>query len=304
MTAEVGVLNRIGVALAADSAVSIGYEADKIWTSADKLFQLAHSAPVGIMVYGNAAFVGIPWETVVKEFRADLADTRFDHLQEYADHFFSFLAKNRKLFPLPSQDLVVSALVTGLFHFVRDTMRDRLTKEAEERDGLSEDEIAPIVDDVVSKFLHNIRDQSRLAGFDKTTVDRIRRRYGSDVRRFREDTFGSLPITSGTSRKIASIALEMLTRRYLGPAQSGVVIAGFGEREGMPSLFGFDIEEMASNAPRYFQTKEHQITLQNGAVIVPFAQQETVHAFLRGVDVSLASHMRHSTSTLDRKSVV
>lgn len=89
MTAEVGVLNRVGVALAADSAVSIGREANKIWTSADKLFHLSRSAPVGIMVFGNANFVGIPWETVVKEFRRELADSRFDQLEQYADRFFS-----------------------------------------------------------------------------------------------------------------------------------------------------------------------------------------------------------------------
>ena len=48
VTAEVGVLNSIGVALAADSAVSIGREAEKIYTSADKIFScraLRQSAP-------------------------------------------------------------------------------------------------------------------------------------------------------------------------------------------------------------------------------------------------------------------
>lgn len=39
MTAQVAVLNTIGVALAADSAVTLG-AASKVYTSADKLFQL------------------------------------------------------------------------------------------------------------------------------------------------------------------------------------------------------------------------------------------------------------------------
>ena len=49
MTAEVAVLNRIGVALAADSAVTVGSASNKIYTSADKLFQLTSSAPVGVL---------------------------------------------------------------------------------------------------------------------------------------------------------------------------------------------------------------------------------------------------------------
>ncbi len=52
MTAEIGVMNRLGVALAADSAVTIGGDARKVYSSADKLFQLSLGAPVGVMVYG------------------------------------------------------------------------------------------------------------------------------------------------------------------------------------------------------------------------------------------------------------
>ena len=66
MTAEVAILNRIGVALAADSAATIGRgRGGKIYSSADKLFQLSHSDPVGVMVYGNANFIGVPWETII-----------------------------------------------------------------------------------------------------------------------------------------------------------------------------------------------------------------------------------------------
>lgn len=61
MTAEVAIANKQAVALAADSAVSIGPSADKIYTTALKIFQLAEGAPVGIMVSGAAEFLGIPW---------------------------------------------------------------------------------------------------------------------------------------------------------------------------------------------------------------------------------------------------
>src|SRR5262245_38355492 len=99
MTAEVAVMNRIGVALAADSAVTIGREANKIYTSADKLFQLSDEAPIGIMVYGNANFVGVPWETIIKAYRSRLGSTRFDKVEEYGQHLISYLTNNADLFP-------------------------------------------------------------------------------------------------------------------------------------------------------------------------------------------------------------
>ena len=54
MTCEVAVMNTRGIALAADSAVTLG-DGQKIYHSAEKLLQLAPSAPVGIMTFGSAA---------------------------------------------------------------------------------------------------------------------------------------------------------------------------------------------------------------------------------------------------------
>lgn len=62
MTAEIGILNRQGVALAADSAVTLGLNGkQKVLNSANKLFNLIKGHPVGLMVYGNGNFLGIPW---------------------------------------------------------------------------------------------------------------------------------------------------------------------------------------------------------------------------------------------------
>jgi len=67
MTAEIAILNCEAIALAADSAVTmIGTSGEKIFTSANKLFTLSKYHPVGIMIYGNALFMGVPWETIIK----------------------------------------------------------------------------------------------------------------------------------------------------------------------------------------------------------------------------------------------
>ena len=79
MTAEVAILNASGVALAADSAVTIGR---KVYNSVNKLFTLSKHHPVGIMVYNSANVMTFPIETVVKYFRSELQDRSFDTLDE------------------------------------------------------------------------------------------------------------------------------------------------------------------------------------------------------------------------------
>ena len=95
MTAEVAAMNKHAIALAADSAVTIPYEMGrKIFTSASKIFSLSKYHPVGVMVYGNAAFMGAPWETVIKSYRNQLNRQSFKTIDEYATNFFDFIDKD------------------------------------------------------------------------------------------------------------------------------------------------------------------------------------------------------------------
>jgi hypothetical protein len=69
MTAEIAVMNRVAIALAADSAAtSMHGNVAKIYDSADKLFNLDNTCPVGAMIYGGSAFLSLPWELVIKQF--------------------------------------------------------------------------------------------------------------------------------------------------------------------------------------------------------------------------------------------
>lgn len=55
MTAEIAILNKSAVALAADSAVTISTPTGpKIYDSVNKLFVLIKGRPVGVMLYDSA----------------------------------------------------------------------------------------------------------------------------------------------------------------------------------------------------------------------------------------------------------
>lgn len=91
MTAEVAILNREAVAMAADSALTLGGTVGKVYNSANKLFALSRLEPVAVMVYGGGSFEGIPWATVVKEYRRHLAAGTSDTMEEYASDFITYL---------------------------------------------------------------------------------------------------------------------------------------------------------------------------------------------------------------------
>ena len=123
MTAEIVIMNREAVALAADSAVSLmagpGESPQKIFTSAEKIFELSREHAACIMVYNNAAFMGIPWQTLITMYRTTLPDTPFDTLEEYSKHFIGFLTGEEGLIPESVQQRFFVDGVYRTFLFIR-----------------------------------------------------------------------------------------------------------------------------------------------------------------------------------------
>ena len=91
MTAIVGVLNKHAIAVAADSAETVG-DGLKIYDKANKIFTLSKHHPVGIAIYNNAAFNSlIPWEIIIKMYRRQLGERPFNTLKEYVNDFIQYL---------------------------------------------------------------------------------------------------------------------------------------------------------------------------------------------------------------------
>lgn len=91
MTAEIAILNRRAAALSADSAVTIT-QTGKIYNSADKIFELTTSDPIGLMVYNSLDYMGIPLDVIIKTFReSPRCAPHFHNIFDAASAFFDFL---------------------------------------------------------------------------------------------------------------------------------------------------------------------------------------------------------------------
>ena len=90
MSAGICIMNKNAIALAADSAVTIGQHL-AIHNSANKLFALSKVAPVGIIIYSSAELMSVPMEIIIKQYKRDLAQKTFDTLDEYVDDFIAYL---------------------------------------------------------------------------------------------------------------------------------------------------------------------------------------------------------------------
>src|ERR1700730_8180580 len=109
MTAEVALLNKSAIALAADSATTVTYwdknePKTRYFKGANKVFNLSRRRPVGVMTYASANLQGVPWEIIIKAYREYLGPKSHDHLSGYADDFVEFIASNAAIFPADVQE--------------------------------------------------------------------------------------------------------------------------------------------------------------------------------------------------------
>jgi hypothetical protein len=86
MTCEICVMNRHAAVLAADSASTVtrwvdGTVETRYFKGANKIFQLSHHQPVGVMIFNAADLLNVPWEILLKTFRDTLADKTFNSLE-------------------------------------------------------------------------------------------------------------------------------------------------------------------------------------------------------------------------------
>jgi hypothetical protein len=293
MTAEIVIMNREAVALAADSAVSLmagpGDRPQKIFTSADKIFELTRDHAACIMIYNNAAFMGIPWQTLITIYRATLPDSPFDTLEEYARHFIDFLTKEEGLIPESVQQRFFVDGVYRTFLFIRYLIQQNASAVLAEKGQISEEEIRGITATIIDDIFGKLSEAPYGPTMDDAYAKELAEAYGEWIVRAASEVFERIPLTPDLAQKLSLMAVLFYVKSLEGfePLErdfSGVVFAGFGMRDLFPSMQAFLVEGMIKKHLKHLEVEKNQVGFENGAIIIPFAQREMVDIFMSGLD--------------------
>src|SRR5215467_14096566 len=172
MTAEIAILNRNAVAMAADSAVTLQLPGgQKIYNTVNKLFMLSKYRPVGVMVYGAGEFMRIPWETIIKMYRADLYNKRFEELEAYAADFINFFQRENILFPSDLQnESTLDCLQHGFSHLRRDIDKE-VQSIIKSIGSIDEVQVKSLVKDKLSQFVADLEKLENLPSFEPDDIE-------------------------------------------------------------------------------------------------------------------------------------
>jgi hypothetical protein len=304
MTAEIAILNRNGVALAADSAGTLVLPSGpKLTNTERKLFRLSKYAGVGVMVYGASQLMGVPWETIIKTYRQDLKAKTYEHLEDYASDFMSFLEREELLFPAELQYSYAGMCIEAGFRTLRNEIDEEVNRITSSAGSIKDDQIKTVIRENSLKFLEEVEKSEYLHGFGADDVDRFTKSPDTTrmIQAILEKVFANVPIGELADR-FQRTGVLMLCNQYLDPQVSGVVVAGFGERDIFPALVSFECDGVVNKKLRRVGTSRVKIgTELTGEItgsIRPFAQREMVDRFMNGIDGQYRKFVDNSVSAL------
>lgn len=290
MTCEVAVANKLGIALAADSAATFtqsGTGARTYATGANKIFQLAEFDPVGCMIFNNSALAGIPWELLLKDYRSQRRDP-LPTIKNYSDDFREYVEGGRSsgLIPAPVRELSTATAVLHASNHVLNRILATV-KVMHDKQGIS-------IPDAIDGTIEFARlDSGEGAISDQLTsegLDTVKTKHSSSVRAFVERRFAE-PQNSHLSGQIDNnriVDLIFATLFYkpfevLDGAYTGLVFAGYGRDQYLPScvstkVYGFLGEKLLFENGDGFEM-EHT---GRSCYITPFATRSMVETFMLG----------------------
>ncbi|WP_128933999.1 hypothetical protein [Bradyrhizobium zhanjiangense] len=281
MTAEVCLMNRLAIVLAADSATTVTHWAERgseqrYFKGANKIFQLSDHHPVGLMIFDSADILRVPWEIVVKTFRQELEKKSFNSLADYAAEFFSFLEKSPRLFPIEVQKLV--------FLDAARSAALRLVTRADTPGQSPADRLAE-TDAMISARLVELSAKSLPANIPQEHVDQTIALWRDDlIKLFDEwkDAFASsFPSDLAAFAELGILEVFKNPEQQMGA--TGLVFAGFGDHDIFPGFAEYRSSGILAGKHVATETKRVSITHDTPAWLDSFAQTDMSDTFSLGI---------------------
>lgn len=290
MTAIVGILNKRGAVMAADSAVTVTNGGKtKIYNTATKIFRMSLENPVGVMIFSSSEFIGTPWDVIFKLYRDTRGKQSFNKLEEYAKNFVDFLSAENYFSSVKSQKDYFIRELSNFYYTIRDEVLNEYQSKME---SMTDNEASEIDSD---QMLHTILEDQLKAAFELYSEKEINPEFEDytieNLRSYGNESFKELldlceednmPNDMRQQWEECFLAYIRSNHYYRG---SGIVFVGYGSKDIYPSLLPIYISGAFDHRLRYHfdYDSAESVTTDDRAFICPFAQTDVMMTLMKGI---------------------
>lgn len=288
MTAIVGIINKQGVAFAADSAATHTVSSTrKITNHANKLFELSKVHPVGVALCGSLAFEGVEWEDIIKMYRKNIGDKSLDTVEDYARDFWNYV-RTTILSRFKEEQVEESKYVIRRFlDEAVGTAVDKLKKEGKNIEKASDKEVI----EAILSFVQMIDDQYKgkpVEDFKDYSYEEYMKyssaQFDELLKELTEKKDCPADFVERFSKALYKVVISD-THVYLTKSQ--LIFWGYGENELFPSYHAYSVSIAIDGRLKLTYDTDWKVSETKGSCVAPFAQTDVANTVVRGVDDTL-----------------
>lgn len=252
----------------------------KVLNSARKLFTLPNEHSIGIMIYGNASFMGVPWDIIISEFKKSIENEVLSNTSQYIDSLINFLIEFK---PIQSQEALTHYVTQQTLNYLDIIFQDA-QNEADKRSSNGETITLDVFNDIALEKTKQYSDSiSKSFNFNNENFEMLEAELElitSKLKQFIDD--------SKLKDELNFLAETIYKAIFLGyddrDSVTGLVIAGYGNEEIFPSLQQIELSGVFAQRLIWNVISEIQVSQNEGCHIIPFAQSEMVDTIMNGID--------------------
>lgn len=296
------------MALATDSAVTIGQGSNaKTYLSENKIFELSERKPVGLMIYNSLDFYGYPWEVLIKDFRREHSDAKCSQVCDWAQLFIDWLQHDDRRPPLEQQKAHFLRHIEEILKAVKNQAFQEIIPlvgggaagpPTAEQQRASREVLTRILRDQIRALLNlkSISDFNKLTAarenpptpLDETMLESWVSSNWDEILAVADKVFSSYELDSDEKNLIRQFIYELFCRQHPTNGATGLVFAGFGDKDKFPSLHHIVVDGVLADRLRCMEHEYYDVDRgPNKGMIYAFAQSDVAHRFLYGLDDDL-----------------
>ncbi|MCH5241964.1 MAG: hypothetical protein J1F67_06025 [Muribaculaceae bacterium] len=303
MTALVGVLNKRGAAIAADSAVTVfGNGSSKIYNNEQKIFPLSDKNPIGVMICNNLNFLTTPWALIFELYKAERGNQTFPKLTGYVEDFIKYLKSIKRLQTQEVKNVFYQNEFEQLADSFRSIFEKKYDEVTESNPEITNEEVFRIcyeqsfkeLKEIISDYEINprLKDFS-IKDFYKEVYEPSKEYFSrkrEEFPRITEEEWNNL---------LDFFHRDLINNSFSGPQQSELIFVGFGSEDIFPASQRIYVLGMTGTQLKYNIEDISEISHTSSAEIRPFAQTDVMITLMKGVSPQSDQEYRDATIELE-----
>jgi hypothetical protein len=199
-----------------------------------------------------------------------------------------------------AQNAHISFLSLVYCSYLKEIFIDNIEKELGKAENITNRQISKVFDSTLASFKEI---QSKIPNEELYKLDKeYLNSYISEIKEVIKDVFELYQISKTQNDKLIDLFVNEIQKR-IGKISlfTGIVITGFGKNEIFPSIYFCHIHGKLGNCLIVTNENKGQISTQNSARIIPFAQSEMVRSFMEGIDPAFETEIEGQLMSLFEK---